>query len=63
MNDNHLTFSLRNMVTVFLMWLVVWGVVSLGIRLLRGNLHGFTGNTTNDAVAVNPAGGNSLATA
>jgi hypothetical protein len=37
MNDNIITFSLRNWITVFLMWLAMWAILSLGVKFLRGN--------------------------
>lgn len=37
MTDNLITWNVRNWITVFLMFLAGWAVISLGVRLLRGN--------------------------
>lgn len=36
MSDNLLTWSVKNWVTVFLMWLLAWAILSLLIRVARG---------------------------
>lgn len=35
MNDNHITWNIRNWVTVFLMFATAWAILSLGVRFLR----------------------------
>jgi hypothetical protein len=36
MNENHLTWNVTNWVTVFLMFLSAWIIVSLGIAFVKG---------------------------
>jgi hypothetical protein len=43
MNENLITFNFRNTVTVFLMFLVSWAILALGIRLFAGNRSGAVG--------------------
>lgn len=40
MNDNLITWSLKNWVTVFLMWLLGWAVISLVARTVRAKRGG-----------------------
>jgi len=35
MNDNMITFNVRNWITVFIMVLAGWAIVGLAVRLLR----------------------------
>ena len=35
MTDNLITWNIRNWVTVFLMFLAGWAVISIGIRLVK----------------------------
>lgn len=37
MNDNLITFNIRNWITVFLMFFAAWGLLSLGVRVVRRN--------------------------
>lgn len=36
MTDNLITWNVRNWITVFLMFLAAWALLSLGVRFLRG---------------------------
>lgn len=36
MTDNMLTWTIRNWITVFLMWMVGYAVLGFGVRMLRG---------------------------
>lgn len=51
MQDNLLTFTFKNWITVFLMFMLGWGVVSFAARAARGKIKG-----NNSSVALNPAG-------
>ena len=38
MNDNLLTWSVKNWITVFLMFMLAWAIIALGGRVLVGKL-------------------------
>lgn len=40
MTDNLITWNIRNWITVFLMFLAAWALLSLGVRFLRGSAGG-----------------------
>ena len=44
MSDNMITWNIRNWITVFLMFLAGWALVSLGIRFVKGPPAGGVGS-------------------
>ena len=44
MTDNLITWNVRNWITVFLMFLAGWAIISLGVRFVRGKSTGGNSN-------------------